>query len=93
MSDSTITQELATEELADRAIEWFVRLRADDVSEGERSQFFQWVQESRENQQAFVETLQFWDDLPVVKEMNFEGLLPVPQIWEIKRKLGASAAG
>ena len=87
MSDSTVT-----EELADRAIEWFVRLRADDVSEGERNQFFQWLQESRENQQAFVETLQFWDDLSVVKEMNFEGL-PLPQICEIKRKLEASAAG
>ena len=93
MSDSTVTEELATEELADRAIEWFVRLRAEDVSEGERNQFFQWLQASRENQQAFVETLQFWDDLSVVKEMNFEGLLPAPQIWEIKRKLEACAAG
>lgn len=88
MSDSPVT-----EEPADRAIEWFVRLRADDVSKGERSRFFLWLQESRKNQQAFVAALQLWDDLSVVKDMNFEGLLPEPQIWEIKRRLEASATG
>jgi transmembrane sensor len=81
------------EEKADRAIEWFVRLRADDITEGERSQFFNWLQESRENQQAFVEALRLWDDLSVLKEMNFEELLPGPEIWALKRKLEASATG
>ena len=88
MSDSTVNEEPAS-----RAIEWFARLRADDESEAERNQFSQWLQESRENQHAFVDTLQLWGDLSVLKDLSFEGLLPPAQSWDRKRKLEASAAG
>jgi ferric-dicitrate binding protein FerR (iron transport regulator) len=84
---------IVNEALADRAIEWIVRLRADDVSEAKRNQFFQWLQQSRENQLAFVDTLQLWYDLSVVKNMNFEGLLPMAHIWDRKHKLEANRAG
>ena len=81
-----------TDELADRAIEWFARLRADDVTEMERSTFFEWLREAREHQRAFVEILRLWEDMSVVKEMDFDELRPFPQIWELKRKIEASAA-
>ena len=81
------------EEIADKAIEWFVRLRADDVSQGERDLFYLWLQQARENQRAFVETLLLWEDLSVVKEMNFDELRSFPQIWDLKRRLEEGVAG
>ncbi len=80
-----------SEALSDRAIEWFVRLRANDVTDTERSTFFAWLREARENQQAFVETMQLWEDLSVVQEMDFDELRPFPQMWELKRKIEAGA--
>jgi transmembrane sensor len=81
-----------TDELADRAIEWFVRLRAEDITEAERGTFFEWLREARVHQQAFVEILRLWEDLSVVRQMDFEELRPFPQIWELKRKVEAAAA-
>ncbi len=81
-----------TDQAADAAIEWFVRLRAEDVTEAERGKFIAWLREAREHQQAFVETLQQWDDLAIVKRMRFEELRPFPQIWDFKKKLEAGAS-
>ncbi len=86
-----MNKSLVTDELADRAIEWFVRLRAEDVTEMERGTFFEWLREAREHQQAFIEILRLWEDMSVVKEMDFDELRPFPQIWELKRKAEASA--
>ena len=82
-----------TEAVSDRAIEWFVRLRGEDVTEDERGEFIQWLREARVHQQAFVETLRMWEDLSVIKEMNFSGLRPFPQIWAFKREVEAKAVG
>ncbi len=79
-----------TDAMADRAIEWFVRLRAEDVTETERGTFFEWLREAREHQQAFVEILRLWEDMSVVREMDFDELRPFPQIWELKREAGLS---
>ena len=81
-----------TDEQADTAIEWFVRLRAEDVTEVERNIFFEWLREARIHQQAFVEILHLWEDMSVVKEMDFDELRPFPQIWELKQKVEAGAA-
>ena len=78
--------------VADRAIEWFVRLRAEDVTDLERKDFFAWLKTSRENQRGFVEALQLWEDVAVVKQMRFEELKPFPQIWDFKKKAEASLA-
>ncbi len=81
-----------SEALSDRAIEWFVRLRANNVTDTERGTFFAWLREAREHQQAFIETMQLWEDLSVVQEMDFDELRPFPQMWELKRKFEAGAA-
>ncbi|MFP6809231.1 MAG: DUF4880 domain-containing protein [Pseudomonadales bacterium] len=83
----------ASESLSDISIEWFVRLRADDVTEDKQKVFFEWLRQAREHQQSFVETLHLWDDLSVVKQMDFDELRSFPQIWEFKRKIEAEAAG
>ena len=79
------------DELADEAIDWFVRLRADDVSQLERTQFFSWLRGDRLHQQAFVEILDLWDGLGVVGEMDFDELKPFPLVFEFKRKVEAAA--
>ena len=79
-----------TDALADRAIEWFVRLRAEDVTETERRTFFEWLREAREHQQAFMEIIRLWEDMSVVKGMDFDELRSFPQIWELKRKASLS---
>ncbi len=60
-------------EQAEAAIDWLVRLRADDVSEIEEHQFIDWLGKNRENQLAFVEALSFWDGLSVVSDLEFSG--------------------
>ena len=79
-------------ESADRAIEWFVRLRAENVSESEREGFLNWLHEAREHQHAFVEILMLWDDLSVVKQMDFNELRHFPRIWAVKRSAELNAA-
>ena len=86
-----MNKSLVTDAQADRAIEWFVRLRAEDVTETERGTFFEWLRQDREHQQAFVEILRLWEDMSVVREMDFDELRPFPQIWELKREVEASA--
>lgn len=76
----------------DRAIEWFVRLRADDVTALEKKEFFSWLHEDAKHELAFLDVLNLWDDLAVVKEMVFDELLPFPEIWEFKRRKEAGAA-
>ena len=58
------------EELADKAIAWFVRLRADDILPAERNDFFLWLKEDREHQQAFIEIIKIWEGLAVIKDMD-----------------------
>lgn len=82
-----------SEQASDRAIEWFVRLRAEDVTQTEREAFFTWLRVSREHQQAFIETLQLWQDAAIVKTMNFEELANVPELWTFKKKLESSLVG
>lgn len=56
------------------AIQWFVRLRAEDKTEVEHDHFFDWLFESKINQQAFDEILRLWDSLESVKGMQFDAL-------------------
>ena len=81
------------DDIADVAIEWFVRLRAPYVTETERGDFFLWLREARVHQQAFVGILRLWEGLAVVKQMNFDELSPFPQIWEFKQEVEAKVVG
>jgi len=75
------------DELAEEAIVWFARLRADDVSAEDRQRFFEWLKEGRPNQQAFVEVLRLWEGVSVVADMDFEELRPFPPLADFKRKV------
>lgn len=76
--------------VADQAIEWFARLRADDVSSDDRASFFAWLKQGRENQRAFVEILELWEGLSVVADMDFDELTPFPPLAHYKRKVEAA---
>ena len=76
----------------DRAIEWFVRLRAEDVTALEKEEFLNWLHDDTKHQLVFLYVLVCWDDLAVVKEMDFDELLPFPEIWAFRRKKEAGAA-
>ena len=78
----------ATEEISDQAIEWFVRLRAEDVREIERESFLNWLRLSRTHQSAFVEILNLWRDMAVVKCLDFEELKQFPDLQELRSQLG-----
>jgi len=80
-----------SDERADKAIDWFVRLRAEDVTQAERKRFFAWLEENQANQVAFVEILDLWDGLGVVSQMDVEELRPYPRIFEFRRKAEATA--
>lgn len=77
-----------TEESINLAIEWFARLQASDVTDKERELFFNWLQQAEQHQQAFVEVLTLWEGMSVIKMMDFEELVPFPQLWDYKRRGG-----
>lgn len=75
------------DEIAEAAITWFARLRADDVSDRDRERFFAWLRAGPEHQQAFVEVLQLWEGMAVIKGMALEELAPFPPLAEFKRRV------
>lgn len=84
---------LVTDEMADTAITWFARLRADDVSARDRSDFLEWLRSHRLHQYAFIEIVNLWEDLSVVKVLEYEELRPFPQLWQMKQEFKAQAGG
>jgi len=76
-----------TDAMADRAIEWFARLRADDVCEADRLRFVEWLRDDRRHQVAFVEILNLWEDLTVVKSLDFEEVRSFATLWNEKEKM------
>ena len=63
-----------------------------DVTDLERSRFFQWLRVKREHQQAFVETLRLWEDLSVIRGMDYDELRSVPVVWEFKERVERARA-
>ncbi len=59
-----------SEEIADTAIEWFVRLRAENVTDKECELFVGWLNAAKEHQRAFTDVLIMWDGLSVVENMS-----------------------
>ena len=58
----------------DTAIFWFVRQKADNISEVEENEFFDWLLENKDHQSALGEIAGLWNKLDVIKEETFEGL-------------------
>ena len=54
----------------DTAIEWLVRLQSPQLSDIEQKQFFSWLEESQENQQAYIEAEQLFERAGVVEAVS-----------------------
>ena len=86
-------KEQVTDQIADVAITWFARLRADDVTADDRENFIAWLRLDRCQQMAFVEILNLWEDMSVVSLLEFDELQPFPllqgRIWNDKEQAKA----
>ena len=78
-----------TDAMADTAIEWFARLRADDVTDEDRTGFVSWLRGDRLHQMAFIEILGLWEDLSILRTLDFEELQPFPILWNEKERVKA----
>lgn len=81
-----MTEARTSDQLADEAIAWFARLRADDVSAADRQRFFAWLKRGSAQQTAFVEILELWEGVAVVSSMDFEDLQEFPPLMVLKRR-------
>ena len=75
-----------TDAIANQAIEWFARLRADDVSVEDRAGFVDWLRADRGHQIAIVEIINLWDDMTVVNKLNFAELREFDAVLETARQ-------
>jgi len=74
------------DQMAESAITWFVRLRAEDVSESERDGFVAWLRDDRRHQIAFIEIMRLWEDLATVRSLDFDEVQPFTLLWHEKEK-------
>ncbi|MBL4613151.1 MAG: DUF4880 domain-containing protein, partial [Emcibacter sp.] len=62
-----MTEQIIDDNLLDEATEWFVLMRADDISDSRGQAFVQWISQSSLHQEAYAEIGGFWDGLPVLQ--------------------------
>jgi transmembrane sensor len=87
--------------IAEQAMTWFVRLRAESVTPVERLQFQVWCRTNPAHRQAYQETSAFWDDSDFNAALGTAALSPPKQlparrqagIGRLARPLSAIAAG
>lgn len=60
-SDKSPSPEQSDQELTEQAIAWFVRLRAEDVSEEERQRFKQWLDQHPDHRLAYANVTKLWN--------------------------------
>lgn len=56
--------------LLDEATEWFVLMRADDISSPRSADFVSWISQSPRHQAAYAQIGGFWDGLSVLEAKN-----------------------
>jgi transmembrane sensor len=66
--------------VAEQAMTWFVRLRAESVSPAERMQFHAWHQADPAHREAYAKTASFWDDADFGDALSEATLSPQIQI-------------
>jgi ferric-dicitrate binding protein FerR (iron transport regulator) len=76
-----------TDAMAETAIAWFARLRADDVTDDDRVGFVMWLRLHRMHQFAFIEVLDLWEDLAMFSALDFEEFQQFTQLWNLKRPI------
>ncbi len=69
--------------LDEQAVTWFVRLRADNVSQQDKTRFIAWLEQSPEHRKAFYEICVMWDDENLLQSLTYSaqkhGIVPAPQ--------------
>lgn len=55
------------DKMLDEATEWFVLMRADDISKARSKEFVRWISQSSAHQEAYAEIGGFWDGLSVLE--------------------------
>lgn len=70
-------------EISDQAIEWFACVRSDTVTEEQRKSFIEWLGQDKAHQLEFIEIVHLWNDLEVIKKLDFPELREFPVICEL----------
>lgn len=65
-----MTEQILDDNLLDDATEWFVLMRADDISAQRSDDFVQWISQSPTHQAAYAQIGGFWDGLVVLETKN-----------------------
>ncbi|MBL4802783.1 MAG: FecR domain-containing protein [Emcibacter sp.] len=60
-----MSEQKIDDNLLDEATEWFVLMRAEEISDQREQAFVQWISQSALHQTAYAEVGGFWDDLPM----------------------------
>jgi len=68
-----MTEQRIDEKLLDEATEWFVRMRADGLSDRRVEDFLRWINQTEVHQAAYARIGGLWDDLSIL-----ESAPPVP---------------
>ena len=66
------------------ATQWLVKLQSPHLSEEQQQDFFVWLDESPEHQQAYIEAETLWDSLGVVEQLA-QGTESAPEIKAVAR--------
>ncbi|MBL4767391.1 MAG: FecR domain-containing protein [Rhodobacteraceae bacterium] len=61
-----MNEQILDDALLDEATEWFVLMRAVDISAARTADFIRWISQSHQHQAAYAEIGGFWDGLPSV---------------------------
>ncbi|NOZ66037.1 MAG: DUF4880 domain-containing protein [Alphaproteobacteria bacterium] len=69
-----MSEQIINDKLLDKATEWFVLMRAEDISEARAEAFVEWISQSTSHQAAYAEIGGFWDGLPVAKAASVTSL-------------------
>lgn len=65
-----MSEQILDDNLLDEATEWFVLMRAGDISEQRTDDFVHWISQSPQHQAAYAQIGGFWDGLPVPETKN-----------------------
>ena len=82
MTDLKYDSSCNDEMIAEQAVSWFARLRAEDITNDEITRFTSWYQASLAHRQAYDEIVAFWDDADFVQALadceQISQVIPLP---------------
>lgn len=78
-------------QLLDKAIDWLVRLRSEELSEEEMATFANWLAEDYQHSEAFAQAEDLFDEMRLAASMpafdqSKPGISPLPQAKKLQRR-------